>query len=155
MAADPLAREREDVNKLVSDLIGGGAAPATTSKSPTPKPTDSPTKEPPKPVVPSSKGRVKLVVDQLAPVNIRPKVKKRFITNCSIFETCNNGWVGLHNVVCGECQKPRCWWGHECILRSCMCVRMCKHNLTDLPKDIVIWVNVCMCDDPYRIRSAK
>ena len=78
-APDPLAKEREDVNKLVSDLIGGGAAPASSSKSPTPKATvDSPAKEPQKQVTPSSSGRskpVKLVVDQLAPVNIRPKVR--------------------------------------------------------------------------------
>ena len=77
-----MAKEREDVNKLVSDLIGGGAAPASSSKSPTPKVAavgDSPAKEPQKQsITPGSVGRSRpvkhLVVDQLAPVNIRPRV---------------------------------------------------------------------------------
>ena len=84
-APDPLAKEREDVNKLVSDLIGGGAAPASSStKSPTPKAAaavgDSPAKEPQKQSTTpgGSVGRSRpvkhLVVDQLAPVNIRPRV---------------------------------------------------------------------------------
>ncbi len=74
------------MNKLVSDLIGGGAAPApsssSSSKSPTPKGAvgESPAKEPQKQITPSSSvGRSKpvkhLVVDQLAPVNIRPRVR--------------------------------------------------------------------------------
>ena len=78
-----MAKEREDVNKLVSDLIGGGAAPASSSsKSPTPKAAavgESPAKEPQKQsTIPGSVGRSRpvkhLVVDQLAPVNIRPRV---------------------------------------------------------------------------------
>ena len=85
-----MAKEREDVNKLVSDLIGGGTAPASSSsKSPTPKAAvDSPAKEPQKQVTPGSVGRskpVKLVIDQMAPVNIRPKVGMLYTCTC----TCN------------------------------------------------------------------
>ena len=73
---EPPAKD-EDVYKLVSDLIGGGAAPTSPSPSPTPKPTGPTATEPPKQATPISGGRgraPKLVVDQLAPVNIRPKV---------------------------------------------------------------------------------
>jgi len=81
---DHLAKEREDVNKLVTDLIGGSALtsppkavssappPSTAQKSPV---KTSPTKSPSQ-VSAGRSRQVKLVVDQLAPVNIRPKVGK-------------------------------------------------------------------------------
>ena len=79
-AAAPQPKEREeDVYKLVSDLIGGGATPKSPTATPAPKqagPAAAP--EQPKQTTPASSGRskaVKLVVDQLAPVNIRPKVR--------------------------------------------------------------------------------
>ena len=82
-AADPLAKEREDVNKLVSDLIGGGVAPTSPGPSTSPvaaKTPDSAATGTPKQITPAASGRskpVRLVVDQLAPVNIRPKVRKK------------------------------------------------------------------------------
>ena len=76
----PAKAREEDVYKLVSDLIGGGAKPTSPTPTPTSKPTTSAAAatETQKQAPPTSGGRskaVKLVVDQLAPVNIRPKVR--------------------------------------------------------------------------------
>ena len=85
---DNLAREREDVNKLVTDLIGGSsltpvsAAVAAAAATPTAAQQRTPEHAaPPKSAQQLSKGpsrqvKVKLVVDQLASVNIRPKVSR-------------------------------------------------------------------------------
>lgn len=83
--SDHLAREREDVNKLVTDLIGGStslsptaAAVAAAVATPTSLQRSPEQATPTKPAQPVSAGPsrpIKLVVDQLAPVNIRPKVK--------------------------------------------------------------------------------
>lgn len=85
---DHLAREREDVNKLVTDLIGGSVLstpPTASAASPTPAAHRTPEQTPPtKPAPQLSAGRsrqVKLVVDQLAAVNIRPKVVETVYIN--------------------------------------------------------------------------
>ena len=81
-----MAREREDVNKLVTDLIGGSAsltptaaAVAAAAATPTALQRTPEHATPTKPAQQLSAGPsrpVKLVVDQLAPVNIRPKVSR-------------------------------------------------------------------------------
>ena len=78
-----LAREREDVNKLVSDLIGGTLSPSPShspqtakSKSPEPSPVSVGEHEGEEKITPTftQKKSVKLVKDTLAPINIKPKV---------------------------------------------------------------------------------
>lgn len=80
---DHLAKEREDVNKLVTDLIGGSVlssppSAVTAGHTPSSAASRTPEQTPPTKSAPQvSAGRsrqVKLVVDQLAAVNIRPKV---------------------------------------------------------------------------------
>lgn len=79
---DQREKEREDVNKLVSALIGTTSAAATApaggpaAAPPTAAQTTPQQITPTKAAVPGSAGRskqVKLVLDQLASVNIRPK----------------------------------------------------------------------------------
>jgi len=78
-----LAREREDVNKLVSDLIGGTLSPSPShspqmakSKSPEPSPVSVGEHDGEEKITPTftQKKSVKLVKDTLAPINIKPKV---------------------------------------------------------------------------------
>ena len=78
-----MAREREDVNKLVKELIGGSgltptaAAVAAAAAPPANLQRTPEHVSPSKPAQKLSAGpgrQPKLVVDQLAPVNIRPKV---------------------------------------------------------------------------------
>ena len=79
----PVPSEREDVNKLVSDLIGGTLSPFSSqspqkgnSKSPEPIPGGVDEVETGKATPPFPRKRhVKLVMDHLAPINIRPKVR--------------------------------------------------------------------------------
>ena len=77
---DPLARERENVDKLVTDLIGGStlspsqaAAVAVATKSPDGVKSKPEIKEPSASLIPRAKP-VKLVLDVLAPINIKAKV---------------------------------------------------------------------------------
>lgn len=74
------------MNKLVSDLIGGDI-PSVSPVPPKQVPKKTPEKEPTKQVQittpPSRIKPVKLVIDQLAPVNIRAKVNKVQVT-CSL-----------------------------------------------------------------------
>lgn len=85
---DPLSKERDDVNKLVSDLIGGSAIPTQTSV--TPSQSKSPaevSKSPPMQIsATAGKRKVKLVMETLAPVVIRPKV------GCIV---CQSMWYGI------------------------------------------------------------
>jgi dynein intermediate chain len=74
---DPLSKERDDVNKLVSDLIGG--SPPATKPSSTPSVlAKSPGEVAASPAAgtpaPACKRKTKLVMEALAPVVIRPKV---------------------------------------------------------------------------------
>jgi len=75
-----LAKEREDINKLVTDLIGGGSSLATPSNASMVAPQEKlePAKSAPGVVSvlssASTRSRVKLVIDELAAINIRPKV---------------------------------------------------------------------------------
>jgi hypothetical protein len=73
---DPLSKERDDVNKLVSDLIGG--SPLATKPSSTPSVlAKSPGEVAASPAagtpVSACKRKTKLVMEALAPVVIRPK----------------------------------------------------------------------------------
>ena len=82
--ADPLTRERDDINRLVNDLIGDTtplAPPALFPPSPTH--TLSTTPEPERtddnPKAASTKKRlVKLAVDTLTPINIKPKIVETY-----------------------------------------------------------------------------
>ena len=74
---DPLTKERDDVNKLVSDLIGGSPLPAQPSPAPSvvgvaKSASDVAGSTPSGPT--SDRRRTKLVMETLAPVVIRPKV---------------------------------------------------------------------------------
>ena len=76
-----LAKERKDIDKLVTDLIGGGSSPAVA-----PSNTSNTTLQDKVEVARSTPGittalsstsnrsKVKLVIDELAAINIRPKV---------------------------------------------------------------------------------
>ncbi len=97
--SDHLAREREDVNKLVTDLIGGSsltptaAAVAAASATPTAlqrTPEHATPTKPAQQVSARPSRPVKLVVDQLAPVNIRPKVSRGSVPS----------WRELHSDLC-------------------------------------------------------
>ena len=75
-AASDTSSEREDISKLVDKLIGDDTPPhpAISPKHAKPDPSTSIQKTTPSTSAPSSQQRkLKLVVDQLAPVNIRPK----------------------------------------------------------------------------------
>lgn len=70
---DPLSKERDDVNKLVSDLIGGSPLPASTSPAPPEQSPEAVGTVSPVAAVTTSKRKVKLVKEPLAPIIIRPK----------------------------------------------------------------------------------
>ena len=81
---DPLSKERDDVHKLVSDLIGGSPVSShTTTSSTPPNVTTSPaapvTSSPGTTAPAAAKRTVKLVVEPLAPIVIRPKVSGRVL----------------------------------------------------------------------------
>lgn len=85
MKTDHLAKEREDVNKLVTDLIGGSvlSSPPTAVAPPSSAQRTPEKTTPTKPAQQVSAGRsrqVKLVVDQMASVNIRPKVSVAYFS---------------------------------------------------------------------------
>ncbi len=77
---ETLAKEREDINKLVTDLIGGSSLAPPASNVATPSQENL--TEPSKSIASvssvmsavSSRQKVKLVIDELAAINIRPKV---------------------------------------------------------------------------------
>ena len=77
---DHLARERVDVHTLVTDLIGESELSFVSTEAALPSATIQKTPEPASSiktspsVTPGRSRPVKLVVDQLAPVNIQPKV---------------------------------------------------------------------------------
>lgn len=81
---DPLSKERDDVHKLVSDLIGGSpvsgqtssssSTPADHSTSPAAAVTSSPGTAGTVSTAAAVKRKVKLAVEPLAPIIIRPKV---------------------------------------------------------------------------------
>lgn len=88
MVTDPRAKERQDVNQLVSDLIGSSPAKSarstlTAARARSPEPSGAgtvqqgeeatPTPTPPR----VQKRTVNLVVDALASINIKPRVGKR------------------------------------------------------------------------------
>ena len=91
--SDSHAKERVDVNKLVHELIGETLSPPSRLTD------SSPHKSPQTPVLdvsseiptPTSSRRkpVRLVVDTLAPINIKPRVRSMFSNNlCMCTVTC-------------------------------------------------------------------
>ncbi len=75
---EPVSSEREDVTKLVDQLlIGETTQPSQSTLSPQPSRTGDPSPShkttPTTATATSKQRRLKLVVDQLAPVNIRPR----------------------------------------------------------------------------------
>ena len=89
---DHLAVEREDVNKLLADLIGGSGLSSQSSSSSVSAVPSSPPKSPVKttPAVGAVKGvasrsrKVKLNVDTLAQINIKPKVSLTTHVSCDV-----------------------------------------------------------------------
>lgn len=81
---DPLSKERDDVNKLVSDLIGGSPLPASTSPAPPEQSPEAVGTVSPVAAVTTSKRKVKLVKEPLAPIIIRPKVSFVLVTCVAI-----------------------------------------------------------------------
>jgi hypothetical protein len=67
------SREREDVDRLVSDLIGGSPVPPQTSPTPPGHTPSSAATPPTSDAVTTAKRKVKLVKEPLAPIIIRPK----------------------------------------------------------------------------------
>ncbi len=74
---EPVSSEREDVNKLLDELVGEPSQPSQSTLSPQSSRTGDHTpthKTTPTSTLSTNKERkLKLVVDQLAPVNIRPR----------------------------------------------------------------------------------
>ena len=71
---DSLAKKREDVNKIVTDLLGPSASAPSPRDRKSPEPEAS-GEEKAMPISVSPRKRaVKLVVDTMAPININPRV---------------------------------------------------------------------------------
>ena len=72
--SDSLAKKREDVNKIVTDLLGPTVSTPSRSPHKSPEPEASGEEKTTPISVSPRKRAVKLVVDTMAPINIHPRV---------------------------------------------------------------------------------